>query len=49
MRNDDALMRRFAMPILHKRCIKHIKAVLRQLEFERAVAKAVQKATGQTS
>jgi hypothetical protein len=39
---DDDLLRRFAIPMLQKKCIKHIKSVLRSMEFQRAVAKAVE-------
>jgi hypothetical protein len=39
---DDDLLRRFAIPMLQKKCIKHIKTVLRTMEFQRAVAKAVE-------
>jgi hypothetical protein len=40
--DDDNLLRRFAIPMLQKKCIKHIKTVLRTMEFQRAVAKAVE-------
>jgi hypothetical protein len=39
---DDDLLRRFAIPMLQRRCIKHIKSVLRTMDFQRAVAKAVE-------
>jgi hypothetical protein len=39
---DDDLLRRFAIPMLQKKCIKHIKSVLRTMDFQRAVAKAVE-------
>jgi hypothetical protein len=41
---DDDLLRRFAIPMLQKKCIKHIKTVLRTMDFQRAVAHAAAKA-----
>jgi hypothetical protein len=40
--NDDELFRRIAMPLLHKRCLKSIHSVIKQMEFQRAVAKAIE-------
>jgi hypothetical protein len=41
---DDDLLRRFAIPMLQSKCIKHMKSVLRTMAFQRAVAKAVERA-----
>jgi hypothetical protein len=39
--SDDALFRRIAVPLLRKRCHRHIKGVRKQIKFQEAVAKAI--------